>query len=110
MGALSDYVSKKFGVPTRSVYDPVTQTPGAGVTLVLQNNPDRLMCTVINFDAVAMYLGFDSEVSATNGVYLGPSGGSVTLTADEDAELVGEEVYLYSAAGGNIKIIVVEGG
>jgi len=108
MGALSDYVQKKFGVSTRAIQDPVTVlcTFAASVTL-LQNNPDRLGFIVVNLGATAMYVAWDPTVSATHGIYIAPNGGSFSMTADEDGELAGWELYGIAITSDN-DIFIVE--
>jgi len=93
MGALSKFVRQKFGVDTRSLQDPVTASCLTTVTELLLNNPDRLSWIIVNLGTTAMYIAWDRTVSATHGVYVSPNGGMITLTADEDGELVGYAVY-----------------
>ena len=104
MGALSDYMLKRWGVRTRSVENPVTVTALAGKTLILRNNPDRLMAAIVNHNTVLMRVAPSIDVDADYGLPLDPSGGFVVLTADDDGELVGYEWYVYSAAGGTIYV------
>ncbi len=108
MGALSDYMLKRWGVRTRSIENPVTRTAKAGKTLILKNNPDRMMAVIVNYDTVLMRVAPSINVSATYGLPLDPSGGFAVLTADEDGELVGYEWYIYSEAGNPDVIYVLE--
>ena len=99
MGALADYVKKKFGVHTRSypIADPVSCL--TTVTVILPNNPDRLGYTVVNLGATAMYVAWDRGVLASHGIYIAPNGGSFSLVADEDGELVGYELFGIAITG-----------
>ena len=108
MGALVDYVLKRWGVRTRSIENPVTASPGAGVTRILRSNPDRFEAVIVNYDTVLMRVAPSSNVSATFGIPLDPSGGFTVITADDDGELVGEEWFIYSAAGGTIYVLETE--
>ena len=108
MGALSDYMLKLWGVRTRSIENPVTDTAGEGVTQILKNNPDRFEAIVVNYDAVLMRIAPSPDVSATHGIPLDPTGGFAVITADDDGEMVGYEWYIYSAAGGTIYVLVTE--
>lgn len=108
MGALSDYMVKRWGVRTRSVENPVTPTMGAGKTLFLRNNPDRMMFVVVNYDTVLMRIAPSIAVAADYGLPLDPAGGFAVITADDDGELVGYEWYAYSAAGGTIYALETE--
>ena len=105
MGALANYLEKKWGVPTRSRENPITDTAGAGVTRVLGNNPDRFEAIIINYDAVLMRVAPSRAVSATRGIPLDPAGGFAVITADEEGEMVGWEWFVYSAAGGLVYIL-----
>ena len=96
--ALARFVDRHFGVKTRAVPNPVTDSVDTGVTVIAQNNPDRLFLLVVNLSDTDLYLGFFADVSPTKGILLAKSGGSVTLTAAEDGELVGYEITVYSSA------------
>ena len=108
MGALAEYVKKRWGVETRSVENPVTDTALAGVTRILSNNPDRFEVVIVNHDAVLMRAAPSRNVSATYGIPLDPEGGAAVITADYDGELVGYEWFVYSAAGGLIYVLETE--
>lgn len=108
--ALSRFVEDKFGMKTRSVTNPVTPTVATSKTLILKNNPDRLAYTVINLTGFALHVAFDREVSSTRGILIPPSGGSLTLTAEEDGELVGYELFgISTSSSSTIFTIVTEG-
>lgn len=108
--ALSRYIEDKFGIKTRSYSDPVTPTVATTVTQILKNNPDRLAYTIINLTAYSIYIAFDREVSTTRGILIPASGGSLSMSADEDGELVGYEVFAISATStSTIYTVVTEG-
>lgn len=108
--ALSRFVENKFGMKTRSIQNPVTSTVATSVTKILRNNPDRLAYTIVNLTAYSVYVGFDSEVSTSRGILVPASGGTLTLSADEDGELVGYEVYaISSGSASTIFTVVTEG-
>ena len=108
MGALSNYVTARWGAPSHSTENPVTGTAGAGVTMIARNNADRFELLVVNYDAVLMRIAPSPEVSATRGIPLDPSGGFAVIRADEDAEAVGQEWFVYSAAGGTVYVLETE--
>ena len=108
MGVLADFVQKKWGVKSRSIENPVTATAGAGVTKILNNNPDRFGAVIVNYDTVLMRVAPSRSVSATYGIPLDPTGGSAVMTAEEDGEMVGYEWFVYSAAGGTIYVLETE--
>jgi len=101
MGALADYVKKKYGVHTRSFPDPEAVSCLTTVTVLLRNTPDRLGYTIVNLGTTAMYVAWDRGVLATHGIYVAPSGGSFSLGAEEDGELVGYELFGISITSAN---------
>ena len=108
MGALAEYVQKRWGVPTRSVENPVTSDAAAGVTQILLNNPDRFEAIVINYDTKLMRLAPSRDVSEKRGIPLEPGGGFAVITADDDGESVGYEWFVWSELGGTDNIYVLE--
>lgn len=108
MGMLSDYMLKRWGVRTRSTERLLTVAGDPGRTLILPNNPDRLMALIVNYDAVLMRIAPSVDVSATRGIPLDPNGGFTVLLADDDGELVGYEWYAYSAAGNPDVLYILE--
>lgn len=107
MGALSRYSKKRFGVNTRPVPHEVSALATA-VTTLAKNNPDRLMLVVVNVDDTDLYIGCWPDVTATKGIFLAKSGGSVSLVADEDGEMVGYEWFTYNSAAAAKNVFVLE--
>jgi hypothetical protein len=108
MGALSDYIQKKFGVKTRTVVNPKGDVDVATtVTSIVDQNPDRLALLIINIGSNNVYLGFNQEVSTTRGILIVANGGSYSMIADEDLELVGYPVYGVTSTGIS-RVFVVE--
>lgn len=91
--ALSRYIEKKYGMPTRAVENPVVAALGTTAAEVLRNNPDRLAFLVINLSANTIYLSLTRSVGSTRGIRLGPNGGHVAFNADEDGDIVGYAWY-----------------
>ena len=108
MGALADYIEKRWGAKSHSIENPLVDTVGVGVTRIANNNPDRFELVVVNYDAVLMRLAPTIEVSATRGIPLDPAGGFAVITATDDGEQVGYEWYIYSAGGGTIYVLETE--
>jgi len=97
MGNLSELIEKRFGVKTRAVVSSIVSLAALG-QLVLNANPDRLALIIVNMSANDIYLAFDTQVTTTRGVFLAKGGGSMSLTVEEDFELVGYAIYGASAA------------
>lgn len=108
--SLSKFIERIFQTKTRSITDPVTNTVATTVTQILKNNPDRLAYTIVNLTAYDVHVAFDREVSTTRGILISASGGSLSLRAEEDGELVGYELWGISTTGAStIFTIVTEG-
>lgn len=108
MGALSDYMLKKWGVRTRTTERVLTIAGDPGRTMILPNNPDRMMALVINYDGVLMRIAPSVLVSNTRGIPLDPTGGFAVLEADVDGEVVGWEWYAYSGLGAADVMYILE--
>lgn len=106
--ALSRYTQKKWGMKTRAIVSPMgVESVDTGVTQVLRNNPDRLMFLIINLSDTAMQLGWFRDVSATKGIVLAASGGTIVFEADVDGELVGYDFYVHCGADSKALFIMV---
>lgn len=96
---LASLLLERFKCATRAVENPIATSVGATAAVILSNNPNRLAWVIINLSVNAIYLGLTNGVSATNGIYLGANGGSVTMTWDEDFQLVGWAIWAIAPAG-----------
>ena len=106
MGALSDFVQRKYGVATRFNPTSVNTVVAATPTELWRNNPDRLEVMFFNLGANVIYLNVGPTVADDNGIYLGANGGSVVVNAIEDGELVG--FPWWGIAAGNTNIFTAE--
>lgn len=109
MGALSEFSKRRFGTETRHNDTPLAIVVGAAATALWRNNPDRLSLLFVNLGANVIYLNVGPDVAAANGIYLGANGGSVSLTAEEDGELVGYPWWGIAAGNTNIFSAELEG-
>lgn len=109
MGALADFVDKRFGVKTRAVVNPLVADGiiGAGVTQVLNNGPDRLMFTLINLDGAVVMVAPTSAPAVRQGIWLDANGGFIVLDAGTDGELVGQAWWVWSLAGNVLPSIYI---
>ena len=102
-------IAERFKGPTRLVVNPVTGTVGTTFTLILKNNPDRLMWMIVNLSDNRGFVGFDQQVGPGRGVPIEASGGVVSANWREDAELVIHPVYAVNlVAEGTYYVIEVE--
>ena len=109
MGALAEFVDKRFGCKTRANVNPLVPAAiiGAGVTQVVQNNADRFMLIVINLDAAVMMIAPQPAPAVNVGIWLDANGGFMALDAETDGELVGQAWWVWSAAGAAVPNIYV---
>jgi len=84
---------QKMGFPTRLVINPVTDTVLTTATRLLTNNPDRIFWLIVNLSGNNGYLGWDTQVSSTRGLFIAANGGFVSAMIEEDGELVIYEVW-----------------
>jgi len=99
----------KIGFPSRPVINPVTDTVLTTPTLILRNNPDRIFWLVVNLSPNNGFLGWDTLVSSTRGLFIAGNGGFVSANIEEDGELVIQEVWAINLnAAGTYMIVEIE--
>lgn len=64
---------------------------GVAAAQVLRQDPNRLAATIVNLSAATFYLSPDRVPSATHGLRVGPTGGTLILNWRDDLHLVGLE-------------------
>ncbi|MDD5360452.1 MAG: hypothetical protein PHI02_09325 [Sulfurovaceae bacterium] len=82
-------------------------TAGVAVSLCVKNNPNRLSFVVVNLSGNALYISPRNDVSAAQGIYVAPNGGSVQIIWDRDFELVSQAWYMI-AAGAASSVFILE--
>jgi len=99
--ALTDMLEALFGVRSYPRENPVTATVGAAAERILSLNPQRVSFQVINLSANSLYIGLSNAVAATEGIYIAPNGGSVSLIWDRDFELVSHDWWAIAGGAGS---------
>jgi len=100
---------QKMGFRSRLVINPVTDTVGTTATLSLRNNPDRIFWLIVNLSGNNGYIGWDTQVSSTKGLFIAGNGGFVSASIEEDGELVIYDVWAINQnAPGTYMIVEVE--
>ena len=84
---------QRLGFATEAHVNPVTDTVATTATEILRNNPERLFWLIVNLSLNKGYIGWDPQVSSSRGVPIGPSGGFISASIEEDGELVIQPVY-----------------
>jgi hypothetical protein len=104
--AATEISRERFKGLTFSVVNPVTSTVGTSATLILRNNPERVMTLIVNQSSYDGYVGFDAQVASDRGILIPSLGGFMILTVEEDGALVTQEVYAISPGGSGTWYIV----
>jgi len=64
---------------------------------------------VVNLSVNVVYIGFDSDVSATKGIWLDANGGWASMAVDEDGEAVAYGVHaLATGAASAVYVLEIE--
>jgi len=105
MGAVAEFVSEHWGTPTHSKFNPVVASVAATPTKVLLGNPDRLSWSLVNLSANNIYLAWDNLPSSIHGVLVDSSGGSMSVSAEDDGELPTYEVWAIASGASDIYVI-----
>lgn len=101
MANLADLVEGRLGVKTEFALNRSGTSIGISAVQVLRNDPRRLAATIVNLGVAALFVAPTRAVSATNGIRLAPSGGSLTLIWDEDFDATGIEWFGLADAAAN---------
>jgi hypothetical protein len=93
-GAARQYTNNVLGGPVTEIESTPTIASNAA-TSILPNNGDRVGVVIVNLSTSTVYISFNSAVNATNGILLGPSGGSLSLEVTEDFTLPSRQLWGY---------------
>jgi hypothetical protein len=86
-----DYVRARLGVPTETRASAAGAVMGVAAARILPQDPARIVFTLINLSANEIFITPVGVPAALYGIRLGPNGGTVTVSADEDGEVVAWE-------------------
>jgi len=106
---LSETLAMKLAIEYFGGYVRVKQSSNvtlAVATPIVQNNPDRIGLEIINNSGNSIYVGFTADTSATNGILLSATGGSLILKFRDDGQVCGNQVYGLSAVAGDAYTVV----
>ena len=103
-GAAAEFLRERYAGELTEV--EATATIGTTFGQVVPSNPDRLGLLIINLSANTVYVSINSDVSATNGIRLGATGGSVSFNVTDDGMLLTRTWYgLATGAGSSIYVL-----
>jgi len=92
-----EYAYRRFGAAT--TLRTASPSVGTTTTRVLDNNPRRVFWLIVNNAVSDANIFFEGNASFGSGILLAANGGSASMSADEDGEVVGYAVYGALGAG-----------
>lgn len=96
--SLDDLIAEKLGTRGFPRASAVGLTIGTTVAAVIPNNPNRIGLVFVNVSVNTIYLVPVGTPSASFGIQLGPSGGTMVLLWEEDFHLTGWEWLAVASA------------
>lgn len=105
--SLAQMLEALFGIRSYLRTNPEVSSVGVSASRILRGNPQRVSIVVFNLSANNVYIAPFNDVSATNGFYIAPNGGSVTMQWDRDFEMLSHEWWGIAPAGAS-NIYVME--
>lgn len=110
MGKLADVIEARFGFTIREEFPPHHEALAAATAeRILKANPDRVNWIIFNLGTDIVYLSHDEIPSSTHGYYLDKNGGFLSMSWEEDGELVGYPIWAISAGTPTLFIKAVIG-
>jgi len=91
INTVRDYLLARLGVPTTPRASAAGSVLGLTVGQILRQDPRRVGFIFINLSPNQMFISPIGAASATNGIRVGPSGGSVHVLSLEDGEMTAWE-------------------
>jgi hypothetical protein len=107
VGKLADLLAEKFGGPIDGLFNRELTIAGTTAARVFRLDADRIGAVLVNLSPAKLFAGPFRDVSATKGFLLGPNGGQLVLTFDDDFLLCGAEWYVL-ASKANSRIFTLE--
>ena len=95
---LHTLIKSLYGLSTSPVINGTTAAVGVAAALLVPMNPRRVGLTIINNSLTWIRVLCGQLPTATNGIYIGAGGNSLTLRWDIDFELI--SLDWYAIAGG----------
>ena len=106
-GAAAEFLRNRYAGELSE--DETTVTVGTSFGEVIGSDPDRLGLLIVNLSANTVYVGINNDVSTTNGIRLGATGGSVSFNVTDDGMLLPRTWFgLATGAGSNIYVLTLK--
>lgn len=104
---LSDLLQNLYGVKTFPQINKTVSQVGVAAIQIMSANPNRVSFLVVNLSANNLYISPLNDVASTKGIYVAPSGGSITVQWDRDFELVSMPFFAI-ASGAASDVFILE--
>lgn len=104
--ALTEMLEALFGVKTVERINPLVTQCQNTVTRLLPINENRVSLVIFNLSVNSLYILPANDVSSTKGMYIAPSGGSISLIWDRDFNLVAKDWYGIAGAANSAILCV----
>ena len=106
INSIHDLIKDRLKVNVTFRVNPIVSVIGTTSTMIARRDVKRLAIVITNLSSNDMYIMPDAAASPSSGIYLAPSGGSVTFYYNEDFILPACEWYaVASAVSSNIMVI-----
>ena len=103
-GAAAEYLRTRFKGELTEL--EATVLIGTSVGTVIDSDPDRLGLLVMSLSSNVVYIGIENNVSATNGIRLSASGGSISFNVEDDGMILTRTIYgIATGAGSSVYIL-----
>ena len=89
--SLQAAISRELGMRTRTAENRETEAMTTSAAVLLRADSGRLAALVVNLGAEAVFIRPNGIPSATVGIRLAPTGGSLSMNFREDFSIVGKE-------------------
>lgn len=98
---VADLIRERLGVAFYEVENPEISSVGTTALTVFRANPNRAALLLVNLSVNNVFAAVRGTPSSTNGIRLGPSGGSLILWWEDDATLPTREWRVVADAAGS---------
>lgn len=100
-----DMIMNLFNVKTRPIHSQVNVSNTLPPTEIAPNNPNRLSLIVSNPSGFDIYVQFDHDFIAGEGILIKANGGVISLLWSDDMDTVGWS--LHGLASGGVAVVNV---
>lgn len=104
---IHDLIAREYGIRTIFRENVISFPSSPTAMRILGYDPNRIAVVLVNLGTSNIFVHVRPDVSATNGIFVASSGGSVSLVYRDDFILVSNEWYGFNQTG-ETSLYVVE--